>query len=189
MPTKRPLPHRIAGDLALDLANTVSWRGTEREVDHLADVDAILAWAQAAGLIDASFRVSRQRREGLIDDVHRLRAAINAAGAAVAHGRSPPDAALACIRDLAARSLAGASLTGAPAKFSFAPADRIVGPVAWAALDLFLNGELDRLKQCPPAECRWLFIDETKNRSRRWCDMGTCGNRAKVRRSRVMKWK
>ena len=56
---------------------------------------------------------------------------------------------------------------------------KIVGTVAWAALDLFRGDELSRLKQCPPDDCQWLFIDRTKNASRRWCDMGTCGNRAK----------
>jgi len=182
---QRPLPHRISGDLALDFANTISWRGTDREIDHLADVEAILAWAEDVGLVDAGFRVPPRRRKALVDEVQRLRAAINAAGAAIAHRQSPPDTALACVRDFAARGLAAASLTGAPVRFSFASEHRIVAQIAWAALDLLRNGELDRLKQCPPDDCRWLFIDRTKNRTRRWCDMAACGNRAKVRRSRA----
>jgi predicted RNA-binding Zn ribbon-like protein len=181
---RSPLPERIAGDLALDLANTISWRGTDRETDHLANADAILAWARAAGLVDDGFTLAVGSRQHLVDDVHRLRLAIGSAGAAIAQGQTPPSAALAIVRDLAARSLAGATLAGGPTAFSFPPEDRIVGPLAWAALDLLRGDDLDRLKRCPADECRWLFLDRTKNRSRRWCAMATCGNRAKTRRPR-----
>ena len=179
--TKSSFPHRVGGDLALDLANTISWRGTEREIDHLADADAILAWARDVKLIDAGFSITASQRATLVDDVHRLRRAIDQAGAAIARGDAPPVPAMVTIRDLAARSLAAASLTNAPLNFKFAGVDHIIGPLAWAALDLLRSDELDRLKQCPPDDCRWLFIDRTKNRSRRWCDMATCGNRAKKR--------
>lgn len=179
-----PPLHRIAGNLALDLANTISWRGTEREIDHLADADAILAWAMDAGLVDANFSVSTTHRAALVDDVHRLGGAIDQAGAAIARGEALPARALATVRDLAARSFAAASLTGVPASIDFAHADRIIGPLAWAAVDLLRSDELDRLKQCPPNDCRWLFIDRTKNGSRRWCEMATCGNRAKRRSPR-----
>ena len=179
-----PLPHRVAGSFALDLANTISWRGTHRERDYIADADDIAAWARAAGLVDESYTVPDASRAACLADVHGLRAAITAAGAAVAAGAAPSEEALATIRDLAAHSLSSASLSGAPAIFTFALDDRIVGPIAWAALDLFRGGDLDRLKQCPPDDCRWLFLDRTKNRSRRWCDMATCGNREKARRSR-----
>jgi predicted RNA-binding Zn ribbon-like protein len=173
-----PLPDRIAGNLALDLANTISWRGTAREVDHLADADGILAWARAAGLI-AGFPLPASQREKLVGDVHRLRGAIDAAGAAIARGGAPPKRALVSIRDFAARSLADATLTGSPAALDFAGTERIIGPLAWAALDLLRGDELARLKQCPPDDCRWLFIDRTKNNSRRWCSMAACGDRAK----------
>jgi predicted RNA-binding Zn ribbon-like protein len=173
-----PLPERIAGNLALDLANTISWRGTAREVDHLADADRILAWATDAG-IAPGFSLPVAQRRALVDDVHRLRGAIDAAGAAIAHGTTPPRRALATIRDFASHSLAGATLAGSPAGFDFAGADRIIGPLAWAALDLLRGDELQRLKQCPPDDCRFLFIDRTKNNSRRWCSMAACGDRAK----------
>jgi len=79
--------------------------------------------------------------------------------------------------------LAAASLVGTPVRLDFVRDDRIVGPIAWAALDLLRGDELGRLKQCPPEDCRWLFIDRTKNGSRRWCEMATCGNRAKKGRA------
>ena len=55
MATRSPLPDRIGGNLALDLANTIGWRGSARETDHLANAEAILAWVKAVGLVPGNF--------------------------------------------------------------------------------------------------------------------------------------
>ncbi|WP_244543970.1 CGNR zinc finger domain-containing protein [Bosea lupini] len=175
------LPHRIAGNLALDLANTFSFRGTACEVDHLAGIDDVQGWAAAAGLVDDGWSVPPTESRSFLATVHRLRIAVDVAGAAIADHAEPPADALATIRDIAAGSLARATLVGAPAHLSFTGTDRIIGPIAWAALDLLRGPELDRLKQCPSNDCQWLFIDRTKNGSRRWCEMATCGDKAKRR--------
>ena len=180
-----PLPDRIGGNLALDLANTIGWRGTARETDHLANADAILAWVKAVGLVPGNFAISAARRPAFEADIRGLRDAVMRAGEAIAESKPPPKDALAAIRDIAASSLASASLRGAPIEISFAQEDRILGTLAWAALDLLRSDELDRLKRCPSDNCRWLFLDHTKNRSRRWCDMATCGNQAKARKHRA----
>ena len=177
------VPHRIAGHLALDLANTVSWRGTPRETDHLADAEAVLRWAIDGGLIAASDTVAEEERAALVTRAHGLRAAIQVIGTALARGAPPPRAALCRIRDDAARALAHAELAGVPLAPRFVGVDRIVGAAAWAMFDLLRSPDVARLKQCPPDDCRWLFIDRTRNGSRRWCDMATCGNRAKQRRA------
>jgi predicted RNA-binding Zn ribbon-like protein len=62
--------------------------------------------------------------------------------------------------------------------------DRILWPTVRSAADLLTSDELKRLRQCDGEDCRWLFLDTSKNRSRRWCEMADCGNRAKVRRFR-----
>lgn len=172
------LPHRVAVNLALDLANTFSFRGTAREVDHLASVDGLLTWVRAAGLAHGDV-LPGEDANALLAAVHRLRAAVDVAGAAIAHLQPPPADALSTIRDMAADSLSRATLAGAPAVLSFGGADAVLGPLAWSALDLLRGDELGRLKQCPPEDCRWLFVDRTKNGSRRWCEMATCGDRAK----------
>ena len=173
------LPRRIAGNLALDLANTISWRGTARAADHLGDANAILAWARDAALVEQDFRPAAAKRAALVQDVHALRDAVYRAFAAIAQGRAPRATALETIRNVAARGLASATLISTPASLRFAGVDRISGPLAWAALDLLRSDELARLKQCPADGCRWLFLDRTKNGSRRWCEMATCGDRAK----------
>jgi predicted RNA-binding Zn ribbon-like protein len=60
--------------------------------------------------------------------------------------------------------------------------NRIVWPVAKSAADLLAEGDLGRVRKCGSHDCTWLFYDTSKNRSRRWCDMKGCGNRAKARR-------
>jgi predicted RNA-binding Zn ribbon-like protein len=54
--------------------------------------------------------------------------------------------------------------------------------LAQHALDLLIGDEPPRLHTCASETCRWLFLDTSKNRTRRWCDMKICGNRAKARR-------
>jgi predicted RNA-binding Zn ribbon-like protein len=55
-------------------------------------------------------------------------------------------------------------------------------PVARSAADLLTSQEQSRVRECAASDCGWLFLDLSRNRSRRWCDMETCGNRTKARR-------
>ena len=60
--------------------------------------------------------------------------------------------------------------------------DRILWPVVRSAADLLTSQELDKVKVCADSSmCAWLFLDTSRNQSRRWCDMKFCGNRAKAR--------
>jgi predicted RNA-binding Zn ribbon-like protein len=54
--------------------------------------------------------------------------------------------------------------------------------LAQAASELMASTALDRLRACGSETCRWLFLDTSKNHTRRWCDMKICGNRMKARR-------
>jgi predicted RNA-binding Zn ribbon-like protein len=58
----------------------------------------------------------------------------------------------------------------------------MLAPIVKSAADLLLSDMLDRVKQCEGDPCGWLFLDTSRNRSRRWCSMEDCGNRAKARR-------
>ncbi|HEU5211103.1 MAG TPA: CGNR zinc finger domain-containing protein, partial [Longimicrobiales bacterium] len=63
--------------------------------------------------------------------------------------------------------------------------DRMLWPVALDAAELLGSTDLDRIGQCPGDNCGWMFLDESRGRRRRWCDMADCGNVAKVRRFRA----
>jgi predicted RNA-binding Zn ribbon-like protein len=55
-------------------------------------------------------------------------------------------------------------------------------PIAQSAADLMTSDKRNSVRQCGADDCAWLFLDESRNHSRRWCDMKTCGNRQKARR-------
>lgn len=63
----------------------------------------------------------------------------------------------------------------------------LLWPVAREAADLLTSPQLSRVRECAGHPCGWLFLDRSKNGSRRWCDMADCGNRAKARRYRERK--
>jgi predicted RNA-binding Zn ribbon-like protein len=107
--------------------------------------------------------------------------------AAVARGESPLAADLAVIQRTYAAAARHATIVAVDGRFTWAwpraELERPLWTVARSALDLLTTGPLERLKTCPADEgCSWLFIDATKNRSRRWCSMETCGADVKVRR-------
>ena len=59
---------------------------------------------------------------------------------------------------------------------------RPLWPVVRLAAELLTSVELNKVRICAAEDCSWLFLDTSKNHSRRWCDMNTCGNRAKARK-------
>jgi predicted RNA-binding Zn ribbon-like protein len=63
-----------------------------------------------------------------------------------------------------------------------ATASALLAPVLWSAGDLLAGPQLERVRECANGKCLWLFLDESKNGSRRWCSMTACGNRAKAHR-------
>jgi len=119
-----------------------------------------------------------------------LREAIHASGAALARGAPPPAAALAVVNRELAAAMTQARLRPAAGGFvwDFAAAppalDSVLRPLVRSAAELLLAPLRDRVKQCPGHGCGWIFLDLTKNRNRRWCEMEVCGSRAKVSRYR-----
>jgi predicted RNA-binding Zn ribbon-like protein len=58
----------------------------------------------------------------------------------------------------------------------------LLAPVLWSAGDLLVERRRERVRRCANERCQWLFLDDSKSGTRRWCSMTTCGNRAKARR-------
>ncbi len=92
------------------------------------------------------------------------------------------------LADEAARGAAERRLTATEDGYTYAwpesdRLERLLWPVALAAAELLISAEVrPRVKECAADNCNWLFLDMSRNRSRRWCDMKVCGNRAKARR-------
>ncbi|HUG01657.1 MAG TPA: CGNR zinc finger domain-containing protein [Longimicrobiales bacterium] len=185
----------VGGHPALDFANTVSWRGANTWDDSLVEPGDLLRWGVRAGLIDASEAEAEAGGAGearaLFERALRLREAVYDVFAAVALGGPIPDAALSDLSGEWAEARGRMLLeAGAEGEVSAtlpagAPLERIIWALAASAGDLLLELEPARIKTCAGAECGYLYVDSSRNRSRRWCDMAECGNRAKVRRFRA----
>ena len=188
----------VGGVLALDFTNTAGGRDLPVPIEHLQAPRHLLDWSLHASVLPPELArplgdmldADREAAQALLAAALDLREAIHRIGSAIAQRRIPAAPDLATLRQVAAAALAEAEL--APdrngrcgLRFAAAPASAaILGPIAWSALDLLRQGDPARLKQCPAADCGWLFLDTSRNGSRRWCDMATCGNRTKASRHR-----
>ncbi len=187
------------GALCLDLANTLDDRPTGHPRELLGAYRDLLDWGLQAGAITAGQRDALRR-----EAVRHPRAAARALGgavtireaifevfSAVARRRRVPVAALDALNRAIRRSSEGRRLeiegTRGTWRWDVSARDleRVVWPAVWSAGELLSSAEADRVRQCAGSGCAWLFLDRSKSRSRRWCDMTVCGNRAKARRHRL----
>jgi predicted RNA-binding Zn ribbon-like protein len=184
--------------LCLDFANTVNWHASRHPVDDLPTYEALVEWAERVGLLSEQ-RAEHLRREAgrwpeeaaaVLDRAQAAREAIYQLLSARAHGRSASPEAMATLNEAMSEALSHARLRAAGDGFAWdwsganpEALDQMLWPVVQSAVDLMTSPELERVGQCADDRgCGWLFVDTTKNRSRRWCDMRDCGNRAKARR-------
>jgi predicted RNA-binding Zn ribbon-like protein len=189
-PGIRELPI-VAGHLALDFANTVDDPLGPERFDHVADYPGLVAWSERVGTVSpegaAGLRraaASHPRRAAAtVRQAAALRAALNDIFGALVDGRSP-DAGWTELRPFVVSALQQARLTSPGARalptWDMSEVASPLWPVAEAAYQLLTEAEPRRLKRC--VACPWLFLDRSKNHSRRWCSMEICGTDEKVRR-------
>ena len=186
----------IGGDPCLDFANTLEGRGTPKETERLSDYGDLLAWARQADLIDDAAAAALGAKAAaqpeaawlVLTRARSWREALYRTGAALAAGHSPDAADTALVNAkafaLIARTRLDPTPHGARRRWNRRPDDlnRVLWPLAWAAVDLLSGGELLRLRECGNPDCHRLFVDRSRNGLRRWCTMRGCGNRMKARR-------
>ena len=184
----------VAGKLALDFTNTESGRGGGEHRDHLHTAGDLVAWAIHAKIIgqkDATLArrmIENQTKlaRHLIARGRFLRATIYQINSDIVAGKPPARKLLHSLTATHAEMLATATLAPHGDHYEWAwhskveLAAAILGPVTLSALELLLEADFSRIKQCRGDHCGWLFYDSTKNKSRQWCDMSVCGNRAKA---------
>lgn len=185
----------IGGEVCLDFANSMA--GTrEAPSERLHGYGDLVRWAAHAGAIEEAdarpLLAATDTRPAEADAVFaralELREAVFRIFAAVAAEASPAAADLERLNDELARALPHLRIVPDEDGFDYrfdatdGALDRPLWPVARSASELLAAGDLARVKRCTSDECDWLFVDLSKNRSRRWCDMRDCGNRAKARR-------
>lgn len=180
--TTRRLPRLVGGRLCLDFANSANWDGEAIVDEKLATPTDVAAWARHAGL--GTIAAGREDAAALAQ-LRVLRADLRRLFVAAAKGRQPPRAPLARLNRMLAAHGGGLRLAVAGGRLRHGDArglmDAVGLPVAISAVDLLTSPDRGRIKICPAHQCEWLFLDDSRNGTRRWCSMAECGNRAKAR--------
>jgi predicted RNA-binding Zn ribbon-like protein len=190
----------IAGSVSLDFVNTVGGRGAGDVVlrDKLKDYTHLANWSRMAGLSTAREARSLERMAeryparaaATLGRAIRLREALFRIFHSALRRSAPNDSDLNVLRNEISIAKSRERLIRAGAGFAWAwhrsenALDSPLWRVSQSAADLLTSADLQKLRQCSGDECGWLFLDTSRNRTRRWCDMKDCGNRAKVRRFR-----
>jgi predicted RNA-binding Zn ribbon-like protein len=184
------------GALALDFANSIEKRPLPRPVELLNGYSDLVAWAAQARLVDCSqaerLRALARRHSNDAQRVFqravRLREAIFGVFAALAAGDRFDQSGLDTIMQEALIAYQHACLVLGAEAFHWEfqrdadALDTVLWPIANNAVNLLADREaLAAVRECASDRCAWLFLDRSRNRSRRWCDMKICGNRAKSR--------
>jgi predicted RNA-binding Zn ribbon-like protein len=184
------------GHLALDFVNTVGGLRDEppsTEDDLLVNYENLVSWclrldviseADGSRLLRAAARDDRGARHAL-RRARELRELLYPIFRAIADGAEPPAKLLQELREAERDGLAHAELirSGSRMRWTWPPPRELsdpLRPIAHAAVELLTSGPIEHVKTC--GNCRWLFLDQSRNHSRRWCSMDECGTQMKQRR-------
>lgn len=179
-----------SGHLALDFANTMNWHASDEPQEYLNRYRDLLEWGRQAGLLTSAQIAELELGGGAeLESARELREALYRIFRDHATGVSPGPDDLDLLADHYQTAISHGRMVSGDNRYRWTwdqaglDPERVIWPVAQAAVELLFSDELDRVGQCADDRgCGWLFIDTSRNRSRRWCSMESCGNRAKARR-------
>lgn len=163
-------------ELVRDFVNTAE---LEQQRDDLPDARGLVRWFAAHRLVGEHARA----RDADVAEARAVREALRELLRAN-NGVAVDAAAAAATLDAAGRRV-GLAVRFDTGAIRLVPRERGVhgalGSVLAAAAEAMADGSWQRLKACRSDTCRWAFVDNARNRSRQWCSMSMCGNRAKAR--------
>jgi predicted RNA-binding Zn ribbon-like protein len=183
------------GALCLDFCNSVGDRPRYRQ-EHLRSYEDLLNWTHQAALLDAE-QIARlatearrhpRRAATTFAEAIELRESLFHIFSALASGKPPARRDLATLNrrlPVAMQHLEVAAEDGSFRWSWSAPTtalDQMLWPVVHSAAELLIAEDRAEFRECASDRCSWLFLDQSRTRRRKWCDMSTCGNRAKARR-------
>ncbi len=186
------------GALCLDFANTVSRRHLpQRRAEHLTSYADLIEFAKQSKLLSpklaASLRARASRDHAAAQKAFRksiaFRESLYRAFSTIATGRHARPADVEQINNVALAALPHRKLARTNGDYRWEWQsdggdlfDRILWPIAESAAELLTSEARAAIRECGAPDCEWLFLDQSRNGSRRWCDMKSCGNRQKARR-------
>lgn len=187
---------RLGNRLCLDFTNTIDDRFRGQQEELLLTYRDLVAWSQQTGiaaaeeaqhlLVEASKRP--EEAEHVRQQAISRRETIFRIFQAVVDGSEPDEQDMQQFNAALSEAMSKARIVAGKEHYLWdwsekAPAlDWILWPVWRSTADVLTSEEIHLVRQCASDDCSWLFLDTSKNHSRRWCDMQNCGNRAKVNR-------
>jgi len=186
-----------AGHRALDFANTMDWHLSEHPKDRLLNYEAFTDWAREGKVIsptqkralDAEAQANPARAQKALAAARRLRDALQRLFDAEALNEPADPADLELLKGAVAKAVTNASFDKSGGGINFAWSDVShdleypLGALAWISMEILSTDTRNMIGLCADDRgCGFLFLDTSKNHSRRWCSMEGCGNRAKARR-------
>ena len=185
----------VGGTDCLDFANTVAVHPPAPDGERIRSYPDLIEWSRRAGTLSAEWSdallAEAERRPDEAEAVRRraveLRELIYRLFAGTTSGHPSPED-LAAFNASLDDALRHARVVAGGDGFRWAwdddprALDRPLWPLLRSVADLLVSARLDRVRECDGHDCNWLFLDTSRNGTRRWCSMETCGNRAKVRR-------
>jgi len=186
----------MGGPVCLDFINTLDDRFSAEPKELLQSYIDLARFSVDAGIIsdlqvDRLFAWSMQRPEEAqkaLESAIQLREALSEIFYAVVGKKPVPSAAVTVFNQHVRESLQHLKLVPGKGRFEWKfeiPEHELFAPwwpIARDAVELLASNQLAFVRACASKTCEWLFLDESKNHRRRWCDMTKCGNRAKVKR-------
>jgi predicted RNA-binding Zn ribbon-like protein len=186
----------VGGRVCLDFANSVSTRLEGLGREYLNSYDDLVVWMQHAGVLAEDEAKGLWEKASDHPDLAAavlqraivFRETIYRVFSAIAKGEEPDGADLAEMNRMVQEALSRLAITPSAGSYEWTwvseekELDRVLWPIARSAADLLTCQELGRVRRCAREGCDWLFVDQSKNHSRRWCSMSLCGSRVKARR-------
>jgi len=173
----------VGGEPCLDFNNTVSWSPSGQREERLQTAGDLRKWGRAAGLSSGDAEKESTRA---LEDAIALRATLHGIFSPLSRWNAPSPADLAAFNRFLERALASARIVRGKGTFLWdfggSGLDPVLAGVVWSAARLLTSAELRSLRECANPDCGWLFVDRSRRKNRRWCEMKECGNRAKARR-------
>jgi predicted RNA-binding Zn ribbon-like protein len=182
----------VGGALCLDFANTVNSRPTP-EHDYLLQYSDLIRWANKLGVLShtQTNHLQKQAKQNAdeadeaLNTARRIRELMYRLFSKAARDSEPDKRDMETFLAAYGESISRGQLVKQGKHYSTTwkvdeTFDAILWPIIHSAGELFLSEELSHVKECP--SCGWLFLDTSKNQSRRWCSMNICGARDKMRR-------
>ena len=187
----------IGGSLCLNFVNTVDWHDSKHPKEWLTKYSSLVSWSRHTGILtddevrDLLRKAGQRPRDAkaVLERAITLRETLYRVFSVITTQYLPSPSDIATLNKELSKAMAQMLLMPTTDSHSWTyvfkdndALDRMLWSVARSAADLLTSDKLGRIRKCSAKDCGWLFLDMSRNRSRRWCDMKDCGNRAKAQR-------